>query len=77
LWSIGDNLVLVVYFSPGQERDLTLVTSTGDWQQIPNDVVYWRVDGGLCVAAEKNLVLIVECVGKAGLKPRPFCFALA
>jgi len=59
----------VVYFSPGQERDLTLVTSTGDWQQIPNDVVYWRVDGGLCVAAEKNLVLIVECVGKAGLKP--------
>src|SRR6266571_7607983 len=25
-------------------------------------------------AAEKNLVLIVECVGKAGSKARPFCF---
>jgi hypothetical protein len=26
-------------------------------------------------AAEKDLVLVVECVGKAGLKARPFCLS--
>jgi len=55
---------------------LACVTSTGDWPKIADELIYWRVDGGSCVAtAEKNLVLNVECVGEAGLKARPFCFS--
>ena len=47
-----------------------LVTGRGQPIGYRNNVLTVVLGG----AAEKNLVLIVECVGKAGSKARPFCF---
>src|SRR5437867_2199063 len=51
------------------------VTRTGDWQEKGGRLKYWCVNGGPWRGCWKNLVLVVECVGKAGLKSPAFLFA--
>ena len=74
MWGIGYDLVLVFHISEAGQCHLTVVTSTGDWPYTEHEVRYWRVDGGLCGAAEKEFSSLVECVGKAGFKTPAFLF---
>jgi len=69
----GNHLKGVAWATPLRPMP-RLVTSTGDWQKMSPQLRYGCVDGGQCVAAEKNLSSRVECVRKAGLKSGLFVF---
>jgi hypothetical protein len=59
----------------GAQRNLTPVTSTGDWQQTGYKVVYSCVDGGLCGAAEKEFSSRCRMCRKGRVKNPAFLFS--